>query len=59
MERRCLKGEVLFGCLETWLLWRLTGGETWCTEVSCASATGMFDPCIVSPIFITYRVEKQ
>ncbi|KAL7062682.1 hypothetical protein AAHC03_01046 [Spirometra sp. Aus1] len=45
LERRCLKGEVIFGCLETWLLWRLTGGRAWCTDVSCTSTSGMFDPC--------------
>uniref|UniRef100_A0A0V0J5B8 Putative glycerol kinase 5 n=1 Tax=Schistocephalus solidus TaxID=70667 RepID=A0A0V0J5B8_SCHSO len=45
LERRCLKGEFIFGCLETWLLWRLTGGRAWCTDVSCTSASGMFDPC--------------
>ncbi|VDL89770.1 unnamed protein product [Schistocephalus solidus] len=48
LERRCLKGEFIFGCLETWLLWRLTGGRAWCTDVSCTSASGMFDPCTLA-----------
>ncbi|CAH8526372.1 unnamed protein product [Schistosoma rodhaini] len=39
----CRKGLLCYGCLETWLLWRLTGGKTFATDVSCASVTGMYD----------------
>lgn len=45
------KGEILFGTLDTWLLWHLTGRRTHCTEPSNASRTmllnihtGTFDP---------------
>ncbi|VDL63969.1 unnamed protein product [Hymenolepis diminuta] len=48
LYEKCRKGELVYGCLETWLLWRLTGGRAWCTDVSCISATGAFDPSIVS-----------
>lgn len=48
LYEKCRKGELVYGCLETWLLWRLTGGQAWCTDVSCISATGAFDPSIVS-----------
>ncbi|KAG5451908.1 putative glycerol kinase 5 [Clonorchis sinensis] len=40
----CRRGSVYYGCLETWFLWRLTGGEAFCTDVSCASVSGMYDP---------------
>ncbi|KAM3184255.1 hypothetical protein ACTXT7_008694, partial [Hymenolepis weldensis] len=46
LYEKCRKGELVYGCLETWLLWRLTGGRSWCTDVSCISATGAFDPSI-------------
>ncbi|VDO00279.1 unnamed protein product [Rodentolepis nana] len=47
LYEKCRKGELVFGCLETWLLWRLTGGRAWCTDASCSSASGAFDPSIV------------
>lgn len=34
----------MFGCMETWLLWKLTGGAVHATDYSCASSTGLFDP---------------
>lgn len=37
----------MFGCVETWLLWRLTGKKVHATDCSCASATGLFDPFVV------------
>ncbi|CAH8498416.1 unnamed protein product [Heterobilharzia americana] len=40
----CRRGLLCYGCLETWLLWKLTGGETFATDISCASVTGMYDP---------------
>lgn len=38
------QGNAQFGTLDTWLLYRLTKGRLFATEVSSASATGMFDP---------------
>lgn len=38
---RAEKGELLFGTIDTWLLWRLTGKH--CTDVSNASRTLLFD----------------
>lgn len=32
-----------FGTLDAWLLWRLTGGMTYATDVTCASYTGLLD----------------
>lgn len=37
-------GNARFGTLDTWLLHRLTAGRLHVTDVSSASATGMFDP---------------
>jgi glycerol kinase len=38
------RGEVMFGTLDTYILYRISGGKTHITDVSSASATGMFDP---------------
>ena len=37
-------GHAMFGTLDTWLLYRLTSGHSYCTDVSMASSTGLFDP---------------
>lgn len=37
------RGEVLFGTIDTWLLWQLTGGRIHATDASNASRTLMFD----------------
>ena len=34
---------VCFGCVDTWIVWKLTGGKTWAAEHSCLSTTGMYD----------------
>uniref|UniRef100_T1IVH2 Glycerol kinase 5 n=1 Tax=Strigamia maritima TaxID=126957 RepID=T1IVH2_STRMM len=38
------KNEVAFGMIETWLLWKLTGGQVHASDYSNISATAMFDP---------------
>jgi glycerol kinase len=40
---RAEKGDVLFGTIETFLIWRLTGGKAHVTDVSNASRTMLFD----------------
>ncbi len=37
------KGEILFGTIETWLIWKLTGGKVHITDYSNASRTMMFN----------------
>lgn len=37
------KGELCFGTVDTWLLWNLTGGEKFITDVSNASRTLLFN----------------
>lgn len=35
---------LAFGTIDTWLLYKLTGGRTYVTDVTNASATGLYDP---------------
>ncbi len=37
------KGDLCFGTIDTWLLWKLTGGKAHITDVSNASRTMLFD----------------
>jgi glycerol kinase len=37
------KGELAFGTIDSWLLWKLTGGAVHATDVSNASRTMLFD----------------
>jgi glycerol kinase len=43
LRRRASSGEVLFGTVDTWLIWRLTGGRRHVTDYSNASRTLLFD----------------
>jgi glycerol kinase len=43
LRARAEKREVLFGTVDTFLLWRLSGGRVHATDVSNASRTLMFD----------------
>ena len=40
---RAERGELAFGTVDTWLLYKLTGGEAFVTDVSNASRTMMFN----------------
>jgi glycerol kinase len=42
-RERAEKGELLFGTLETWLIWKLTGGKVHVTDYSNASRTMLFN----------------
>ncbi|MBS3736430.1 MAG: glycerol kinase GlpK [Candidatus Bipolaricaulota bacterium] len=37
------KGEALFGTIESWLIWKLTGGDVYVTDHTNASRTMLFD----------------
>ncbi|MEG2406082.1 MAG: FGGY family carbohydrate kinase, partial [Clostridiales bacterium] len=37
------KGELLFGTIDTWLVWKLTKGKVHCTDYSNASRTMLFN----------------
>ena len=43
VRERAEKGEVLFGTVETWLIWKLTGGRVHVTDYSNASRTMLFN----------------
>jgi glycerol kinase len=43
LRARAERGELAFGTVETFLLWRLTGGRVHATDVSNASRTLLFD----------------
>jgi glycerol kinase len=43
LRARCESGEVLFGTVDTYLIWRLTGGRRHVTDFSNASRTLLFN----------------
>jgi glycerol kinase len=43
LRARAARGEVLFGTIDTFLIWRLTGGRCHITDVSNASRTLLFN----------------
>ena len=43
LRARATKGEILFGTVDTWLLWRLTGGRLHATDPSNASRTLLYN----------------
>ena len=40
---RAQRGEILFGTVDSWLLWKLTGGNVHVTDMTNASRTMLFD----------------
>lgn len=42
-RERAKKGELLFGTIDTWLLWKLTGGEVHATDYTNASRTMLYN----------------
>lgn len=42
-RERAQRGELLFGTVDTWLLWQLTGGQVHATDYTNASRTMLFD----------------
>jgi glycerol kinase len=43
LRARAQKGEIAFGTIDTWLMWKLTGGKTHVTDVTNASRTQLMD----------------
>ena len=43
LRERAERGEVAFGTIDSWLVWKLTGGRVHSTDVSNASRTLLFD----------------
>jgi glycerol kinase len=42
-QQRAEAGELLFGTIDTWLIWKLTDGRVHCTDVSNAARTLLFN----------------
>ena len=42
-REKARRGEILFGTVDTWLLWKLTGGEVHVTDYTNASRTMLYD----------------
>ena len=42
-RKRAEKGDLLFGTIETWLIWKLTKGQVHATDYSNASRTMLFN----------------
>ncbi len=42
-RERAARGELLFGTVDTWLIWKLSGGKIHATDVTNASRTMLFD----------------
>ncbi|HZT12302.1 MAG TPA: glycerol kinase GlpK [Candidatus Baltobacteraceae bacterium] len=43
LRERAVRGELAFGTVDTWLIWKLTGGKSHMTDVTNASRTMLFD----------------
>lgn len=43
-REKAAAGDLLFGTVDTWLVWKYTGGKVHATDYSNVSATGMYDP---------------
>ncbi|ARU63122.1 glycerol kinase [Tumebacillus avium] len=43
LRKRAERGELLFGTIDTWLVWKLSGGKLHITDVSNASRTMLFN----------------
>lgn len=47
LRQDALDGKALFGTIDTWILWKLTGGKVHATDYSCASSTALYDPFLL------------
>ncbi|MDR1748859.1 MAG: glycerol kinase GlpK [Spirochaetaceae bacterium] len=43
LRKRAKKGEILAGTIDTWLIWKLTGGEVYATDFTNASRTMLYN----------------
>ncbi len=60
-RERAEKGELLFGTIDTWLIWKLTGGKVHVTDYTNASRTMMYnihDLCWDRKILQYFRIPE-
>ena len=43
MRKRAEAGELVFGTIETWLIWKLSGGSVHVTDYTNASRTMLYN----------------
>lgn len=43
VREKAKRGELAFGTIDTWLIWKLTGGKSHCTDYSNASRTMLYN----------------
>jgi len=43
VQKAISKGELLFGTIDSWLIWKLSGGKVHITDISNASTTGLLN----------------
>lgn len=61
-RERARKGELLFGTIDTWLLWKLTGGRVFATDRTNASRTMLYNIHTLkwdSELLELFRIPKQ
>jgi glycerol kinase len=44
LKAKCIAGEAMFGTLDTWYIYRLTGGKVHITDSTNAVSTGLYNP---------------
>ena len=44
-REKATRGELAFGTIDTWLIWKLTDGKQHCTDYSNASRTMLYNIC--------------
>jgi len=44
LEKKCRKGEAVFGTIDSWFIYKLTGGKNHLTDYTNAASTAMFNP---------------
>lgn len=44
LEKKCRDGEALFGTIDSWFIYKLTGGKNHLTDYTNAASTAMFNP---------------
>jgi glycerol kinase len=44
LEKKCRSGEAVFGTIDSWFIYKLTGGKNHLTDYTNAASTAMFNP---------------
>ncbi|MDC7228287.1 MAG: FGGY family carbohydrate kinase [Spirochaetales bacterium] len=44
LDKKCRRGKAVFGTIDTWFIYKLTGGKNHLTDYTNAASTAMFNP---------------